>query len=128
MALLFIPSADAQFRELGTITVNSGLLWTNPTNAVTNHIYIAETTNFLRYATVTTNRWPGDATKQLHGEFALYVTAVDAQGRESDPSEKVKVLFRAGVPVAPSQIQIYTVVQAAATNTANRIAPVPPTP
>lgn len=129
-ALLFASTAAAQFRDLGAITINSGLQWENPAVVVTNRVYVGNpaSTNYLHFATLTTNKWPGDATKLLHGTFNLYVTSVDNQGRESDPSEKVQVLFRAGIPVPPSNIQIYTVVTAAATNRALGVVPLPPMP
>jgi hypothetical protein len=122
--------AQGQLREVGTMTISGGIRWTpHPeTNIVEYRIYLATNsvpTNFVHAATVTTNQWPGDATKAIHGQRALYVTAVNNANLESDPGEIVLVTFRAGVPVPVSGIQIYTLLTLAATNA---LPPAPPMP
>lgn len=129
LTLLFTFSASAQFRDIGTITTTNAIGWEVVTNANAYRIYIGATNQpvpFPLAATVTTNRWPGTNSMTLNGWKALYVTAVNTNiVEESDPSEVVLVRFRAGVPIPPKNIQIFSVVQAAAAN-ALQVRPEPP--
>lgn len=118
LAILFLcVSVQAQgIRSLGTITTTNSVGWDGVADKF--HIYLAETnsTNFARVATVTNlNRWPGDSTKDINGPKLLYIEGENAKG-VGDPSEIVLVTFRAGVPLPPTNIQLYSVVMAAATN------------
>lgn len=135
IAGLFGVKACAQnLRDLGSITVQNGLTWTanTETNIAGYNVYVSDAslTIFTKVATVTANKWPGDASKNVNGSRAVYVTALASFGANSDaiesaPSEKVLVNFRAGVPQPPKNVQLYTVVTAAATSS---LPPPPPLP
>jgi len=132
LAILFIfaacPKADT--RNLGTITISGGIIWDQlGTNITKWKVFVGElkpiligtnlsmvATNFASVSEVTTNRWNGDQTKQWYGPLPLYVTSVDSVGQESDPSEIVIANFRAGIPIPPTNIQLFSVVTASATN------------
>lgn len=119
LLLLCVP-AFGQIRSLGTITTTNGIAWdpSTSTNVNSYRVYVGDTNgaSFAPIATVSTNRWPGDSTKDINGPRAVYIASLTATGVESDPSEKVIVTFRAGVPLPPTNIQLYSIVTAAATN------------
>lgn len=121
LAALSVAASFGQLRELGSLTITNGITWdANPeTNVIAYRVYVAPSalaTNFVQVATVTTNQWPGDATKAINGQRALYVTAVNDAALESEPSEIVLVTFRAGIPVPPRNLQLYSILTLAATN------------
>lgn len=118
VALVVLKARAQSLTKLGTLTVSNALGWNVVTNATGYKVYVSGTNVFE----VGTNRWPGDASRQLGGVRAVYVTATNGFG-ESEPSVTNLVTFRAGVPLAPVNMQIYTVVLAAATNA---LAPPPP--
>lgn len=121
IALIFFSAsllAADPFREIGKITAQNSLGWDASDGATGYNVYVADTTtlNFVRVATITgETKWRGDATKELNGVKAVYVTAFNDLG-ESDPSETVLVTFRAGVPLPPTNIAIFQLLTAAATN------------
>lgn len=109
-----VISADP-FRELGALTKTNGMTWDHAdTNVIGYNIFLSETNvvAFSKVATVTTNRWAGDTTRNWFGKKLVYITAFTARGEESGPSETVIVPFRAGVPMPPNNIGIYFVIQA----------------
>jgi hypothetical protein len=120
IALMASLLAADPFRNLGSITGTNALVWdaNSETNIVGYNVFLAETnqTNFAKVATLTTNRWTGDATRNWFGPKIVYVTAFNSRGEESDPSENVLLTFRAGVPVPPNNIQLYSLITAAATS------------
>lgn len=131
-ALLTI-SASAQFRDIGTITATNSIGWDAVANADAYRIHVGATNQSLPFPLVdivSTNRWLGTNSMEINGWKALYLTAVNTNSAgvalESDPSEVVLVRFRAGVPLPPRNIQIFSVVQAAATNALPRRLPDPP--
>lgn len=130
-------------RNLGSITATNSIGWDNPetnvnvtafkiylsdvftnktiiTNAIpftTNMVLMA--TNYTHVVTVIGTKWRGDSTRNWNGLKALYVTSVAASASgdlESDPSEKVLATFRAGVPIPPNNIQLFSLLTAMATN------------
>lgn len=107
------------------MTRKSALIWDGPAEAVEFKVFVGseQGTNFVLEAVVSTNRWEGDASKRLDGWRAIYLTAVSADGIESDPSATNLVRFRAGAPVSPRSMQIYTVLQLVATNTVEAVSP-----
>lgn len=119
LLLLLVPAAliAAEIKDLGKLTVESALVWDPSEKAEFYNIYVQGGTNiaFRQIATVATNRWAGSKTEPLNGWMNVRVTAVNGYG-ESDPSETVRVEFRAGVPLPPSRLQIYRLVQLSATN------------
>lgn len=109
--------------NIGTITIHNALGWdaNTETNIAGYRIYVGEVSEtnlnaFQRVGEVSTNLWRGDSTKNLNGEKKVYVTAFNDLGLESEPSEVFLLTFRAGVPIPPTNFQLFTVVQAAATN------------
>lgn len=128
IATLLGWKAFGQLRDLGNLTVKNGLTWDHDdTNVIHFNVYVSDAslTNYAKVATVSTNVWPGDATKDFNGKRGVYVTALNEAALESEPSEKVLVNFRAGIPYPPTRIQIYSVITAAATNA---LPPAPPLP
>jgi len=90
--------------NIGTITATSKLVWDANTEPDLDgyNVYV----DGQKVATVSTNEWPGDETKKLHGEKPVQVTAFNRAGMESDPSETILVTFRAGVPMPPKGFRI----------------------
>lgn len=107
--------------NLGIVTVDSALTWTPSPTATGYHVYVENGTNWVRFQ-VATNQWPGIASTNISGSRRVFVTAFNKVG-ESVPSYTVMVTFRSGVPIAPGNIQIFTVVRAMATN---NLVPMPP--
>jgi hypothetical protein len=138
IGLLFGVTNQAQITNLGTITINNGIGWdhailqTNET-FVGYKIYVGPTNGGIGglkvLGEVNENRWPGTSAK-LDGPHLLALKTVARVGvtntttmtltnilKESESfSELVIVTFKAGVPLPPSNIQIYSIVTAAATN------------
>jgi hypothetical protein len=137
-ALVAIASVSAQITNLGTITIHNGIQWdsavlrTNETLAG-YRVYVGPTNGGLAglkvLGEVGENRWPG-ASAQLNGPHlvalktmarvsftnAATMTLTNALRESDEFSELVILTFRAGVPLPPSNLQIYSVVIAAATN------------
>lgn len=141
--ILSLLTTSAQ-SNVGTVLRYGGLVWDYPYTSDTNvhrfKVYVA-TTNDLptvrdRLASigeVPSLRWPvsSNLTSNLNGPYAVAVTAVadlvftNLSGTnvtvttntvESDFSNIVSVNFRDGVPLPPTNVQLYSVVYAAATN------------
>lgn len=140
-------AADLQFRNIGSITLTNSVGWNNPetnltilsykiylSDIFTNKIIVTNTlpfttnivltaTNYTHVATVISNYWRGDYTRTWTGLKAIYITSISAGDLESDPSEKVLVTFRAGAPISPNNIQLYSLLIFSATNTLPIIPP-----
>lgn len=135
-AWLICAQTNDPLRNLGMITIEKGITWDddprNGTNVVGYDIFLTDygKTNFAKVASVSTNRWLGDPLKAWTGPKVLFITAIDRGGFVSDPSEIVLAEFRAGVPYSPRNIQIYEVVNVAATNALMVVtnSPTPPSP
>lgn len=135
IALLFIIPVSAQIRELGTITTTNAIGWDAVPKVTGYHLYLGPTNAMIlsnRVATVTLPRWEGTNTASIHGWKALEATAFimtpEGDTDESARSERVAVLFRAGVPVPPRNFQLFSVIQAAATNALTVLPPIPASP
>lgn len=128
--------------NIGTITLTNSLGWTHDlSNVVSFKIFVGSPTggvNGLKLLGEVPpgNRWPGTSAK-LNGQHLvalktagrITVTNVDTMTvtntiEDSAFSELALVTFRAGVPIPPTNLQLFSVVQAMATNAL----PVAPTP
>lgn len=113
------PATNLPVLSLGTITMGNAVIWETPMFSAGYRIYLSNTNQspvFQRVDDVSSNIWPGTITTNINGWKFLYVTAYNAAGLESDPSEIVLLEFRAGVPLPPTNLQLYSVVRSAAAN------------
>lgn len=120
------------FRNLGEINLTNKVGWglQGQTNLKAFNIYVSPTNEFafVKFATVTTNWWLGDTTKNLEGWRIVMVSAISDSGQESDPSEKVLLQFKAGKPLPPGPIQFWREIHFAATNDLPAYVQPPPSP
>jgi hypothetical protein len=120
--LISSQAATNSLINLGELTVDNGVTWKDSNTVIRvkeYRVYIAETNNveaMAHIATVTTNRWPGHASTNVHGMRAISVTAVSEANLESGFSTPVLIEFVAGVPKPVSDMQLYQVLRLAATN------------
>jgi hypothetical protein len=143
LSVLPISAQTNTLRDLGVIAHFTGLAWDYPTNQLANvrfRVYVADTNDLatvkqrlVSLGEVPGLRWPtsSNLTTSLNGPYAVAVTAVasltvtnlsgtnvtvSTNTIESDFSEVVAVNFRDGVPLPPSNVQLFTALYFAATN------------
>jgi hypothetical protein len=133
---LHLPSLRAQ--SIGTLTITNSLGWDAPvlqTNEtfVAYRIYVGPTNGGVAglkaLGDFGSNRWPGTSAR-LDGPYLVALktvanvavtnvstmTLTNIQQESESFSEVVIVTFRAGVPLPPNNLQLYSVITAASTN------------